>query len=83
MDIHAESYPQEKSLKSKRALKKLKGVSSDVNMKRVLPKTKSKICSKDFCTQKSCVSMMRNFVFEEVLQVRETLFYSILLFSYR
>ena len=47
MDIHAERNPQEKSLKSNRALKKLKGVPSDVNMKRGLSKTKSKIWSKD------------------------------------
>ncbi|KAL0001923.1 hypothetical protein SO802_015704 [Lithocarpus litseifolius] len=44
VDIHVERHPQEKSLKSKRALKKLKSLS----MNRGLSKTKSKKWSKDF-----------------------------------
>ena len=82
MDIHVERHPHEKSLKSKRALKKLKSLT----MNRGLSKTKSKKWSKDF-HQKSCISMLSHFqilakkgklaigiitledVIEEVLQV--------------
>ena len=94
VDIHVERHPQEKSLKSRRALKKLKSLS----MNRGLSKTKSKKWSKDFHPEVLNINdeLLPNFseegeaigiitledVIEEVLQVRGTLFYLILLFSY-
>ena len=94
VEIHVERHPQEKSLKSRRALKKLKSPS----MNRGSSKTKSKKWSKDFHAEVLHINdeLLPNFsvegeaigiitledVIEEVLQVRGTLFYLILLFSY-
>ncbi|XP_030974754.1 DUF21 domain-containing protein At2g14520-like isoform X3 [Quercus lobata] len=48
VDIHVERYPQEKSLKSRRALKKLKSLSMNRGLSKTKSKTKSKKWSKDF-----------------------------------
>ena len=98
VEIHVERHPQEKSLKSRRALKKLKSLSMNRGLSKTKSKTKSKKWSKDFHPEVLNINdeLLPNFseegeaigiitledVIEEVLQVRGTLFYLILLFSY-